>query len=302
MNVIIIDLDCKKFFSDKMLVQNLLHDLDCSIYELKLEQNLLLEEGCRCVLITSLKNGVQDYHRKLILQYPQVNCWVFSIVNVSFESEKVQIRDNLEMVLAQTKVKYQVVFDTIQTLEKTAKICKTSIRLKKLCLVVSQNAELAKECCKMLGYRLQEWDVISGSEHSKLSYEDADIILAVGNKPKDYELLPPLNCMGRIYVWVEQNGFYNKELVQSVYEKLMHQKWNLGSTNKIYSSNLQMELYAWKIEQKELSIEALKNIEEFVIWDMYGLPIQNQDYTQQVVETFIQQQCCFGTLTKKLKS
>lgn len=299
MNVIIIDSDCKRYYPQVDYIKTLLGDPQCIVYYLDPMQPLQVKDNCRCVLITAMSSALNKYHRDLIIANPQVRRWLISIVNVSFKSEQEQLLDSIDTALAGTKVSYNILFDDCDTLEKTAVICSVPVKEKKMCLIVSKNRILAKQCAEILALYLKQWEIIHKSQNVEQFYSLADVIIAVGDKEEDFVLQASESHMGRFYVWIrrmEQN--VSQKLNKRIYEILTKNNWNVGFAREVYSSSLELERYYYKLNRAGMSVLELKNDENFVMWDKYGLPISNKDYSAEVTCSFLSNQCCFENLTK----
>lgn len=299
MNVILVDSDCKAFFPEIESVKQAIGDPQCEVYDLLDGQIPQLGSGCRCVLLTAMYSGIKKYHRDLIEKNPQVRCWTICIVNVSYKSEQVQLLETIDAMLADIKTQYQVVFEKSDELKKTAEICASPVRMQKLCLVVSRNAELAGQCCEVIAPWLKDWELEPVSEKPEKCYEFADVILAVGSKAEDFVLPAPRSAMGKTYVWVQQPERNLNGLKQDIYNKLLDQGWNIKSAANIYSSQLALEAYAWRVESHQVSAASLSNDADFVIWDVYGLPVPTKEYTDAVIREFLDRLCCFQSMTER---
>lgn len=299
MNVIIIDSDCKRYFPQADYIKMLLKDPQCIVYYLDPMQPLQVEDNCRCVLITAMSSGLNKYHRDWIIANPQVRRWLISIVNVSFKSEQEQLLDSIGTALAGTKISYNILFDDYTTLEKTVAICSTPVKEKKMCFIVSKNQVLANQFTEILAPYLKKWEIVHTSQNVEQFYQLADVIIVVGEKKEDFVLQPPKCNMGRLYAWIgcmEQSA--SQQLCGMAYEILTENNWNLDSIRNVYTSSLEFEKYYYKINREGMSVLELKNDEEFVIWDEYGLPLKNKDYSSELICLFLNNQCCFEKLTK----
>lgn len=299
MNVVIIDSDCKKHFPEEETVKALLLDRECQVYYLTPAQLPQVEAGCRCVLLSAMNSGLKKYHRDLIMNNPQVRCWVISIVDVPFKSEQSQLVDSISTTLAEGKVPYSILFDDAKTLTDTAAVCAKPVNPRKTCLVVSENSPLAEQCCQVLAPRLDGWDVVHISDEPEEHYDGADVILAVGSTKGDFRLPAPKYGMGRMYAWVESKGKDDGDGRRMAYETLADQGWSLSSIGNTYTSSLDLESYAWQVDSREVSASTLSNDDNFVIWDAYGLPLRSRDYSDEVIREFLDRLCCFGKLAER---
>ena len=59
MNIILIDSDCKKYFSDENAVHQRLGDPECRVYQWNPSEPMEFEDHCRCVLISAMSSGVK---------------------------------------------------------------------------------------------------------------------------------------------------------------------------------------------------------------------------------------------------
>ncbi len=301
MNVVLIDSDCKRYVPDAQSVAHLLLDETCRAQFLDAEHLPQLEDGCRCVILTALSGGVKNYHRDLVLRNAQVRYWVFCILGVALKSERSQLAESVEATIAESKTPYSIVFDDSATLAQTARLCQQPLREKKRCVVASNNAPLARQCSQILACWLEDWDVAAVNEAFQAQYETADVILAVGEKKADFELPAPQFGMGRIYAWLEQSGPRSADAKRATYETLTGCGWNLSAAADVYSSDLRLENYALDLHRGQLSAASLSNDENFVIWDVYGLPARVRDYTGEAIRDFLDRQCCFAELAERFQ-
>lgn len=300
MNVVLIDSDCKKYVPDEDAAAGLLRVDACQVQFLDAGRLPQLAAGCRCVLVTGLGGGMKQYHRALILQNPQVRRWVFCVLGVSLKSERAQLSESVETAMAESKTPYTIVFDESATLAQTAQLCQQPVREKKRCVVASNNASLAQRCAQALARELPGWDVAAVSEAFETQYETADVIVAAGERETDFELIAPQFGMGRVYAWISRRGPQRAGAGRAAFEMLTGCGWNLSAAD-VSSSDLQLEDYAYGVRQGQRSAEDLRNDENFVLWDAYGLPVRSRDHTGEAIRDFLERQCCFQELAGRIR-
>lgn len=299
MNTIIVDSDCKLYFPQECLVKNVLKGSECKVYYLDSAESFKIESNCRCVLLSTMNNGMKKYHLDFMRANLHVKTWLISIVGTFFENEKNQLLENIDNTLSCCKVTYNVVFDNCLNLEKTNEICSMPIKENKTCLVVSKNSTIAKCFISILSSYLDKWDVIFGEQDLGHIYQSADLILAVGEKQEDYFLPAPKYHTGMTYAWVMCSESNSKQLRETVYNKLTEKGWNLCSIDNVYASTLELEEYLLKINNGDITCLELNTDENFVIWDKYGLPLKSEDYNTDIIISFLNRQCCFKDLIKR---
>ncbi len=297
MNVLIVDSNYKGLLPQEEVLKKMV-DPQCSVSYLSASSPPVLETGCRGILISNMTYGVKAYQRELILSNPQVRCWVIVALDIQFASEQDQLVDSVNTALADCKAPYCLLFDDSKTLAKTAGICALPVNLKKKCLVVSASQSLAQKCRDVISMYLEGWEVVAASENAEQQYGNADIILAVGEKESDYCLPAPKYGMGKQFAWIGKE-FEGADKRDMIYRTLTKAGWNLCSARNVYSGSLDFEEYSWQFTHQEISISTLKSDENFAIWDIYGLPLLNRDYTEPVIRSFLERMCCFGDLTER---
>ena len=297
MNVILVDSDCRKYFPQEDAIKNLLNDSRCQIRYLEPLQKPELEPGCRCVLLTAMNGGLKKYHRDLMITNPQVRTWILSIVGVSLESEQSQLADHISSALSDSKAAYKILFEDAD-LKKTAAACAVPVKEKRMCLIVSANSEASRQCAEVMSSYLRGWDVVHRGAYGEELYQEADVIVAAGEKREDFFLPAPKYNMGRLYAWVRGSDEEGSQLRSIVYDTLTERNWNLGSVKKVYSSVLELEEYSRKLGSGEISPWELIHDENFVIWDEYGLPLSSSSYSADAIDEFLGRQCCFNRLTE----
>ena len=291
MNVILIDADCKKNYLDEMKLREILNDSGCQIFYLAPNSFPKLESGCRCVLLTAMSGGLKKYHRDLIFDNMQVRQWVISIVGISFKSEQTQLMDSINTVLAERKVSYTIYFEDLDKLEATKAVCGKRVDPQKLCVLVSRNETLLDKFSHVVKKMLDEWRLVKILDGSNDYYEQADVILAIGEKEEDFVLKAPQYGMGRTYVWVENKNESVQAYQRMAYNILTEQGWSLRENRNIFCGQLDLEEWNRKLENGETSFLVLCGSEDFVLWDDYGLPMRNCDYTEDKIHSFLRRQC-----------
>lgn len=294
MNIILIDSDCKKYFSDENAVRQRLGDPKCRVYQWNPNEPMEVEDHCRCILISAMSSGVKKQHRDLFQKYTNVSSWVITVVDVSLKGEQNQLTDNLDSILTNCKIPYTLVFEKSE-LYQTAQLCKQPVKQKKTCLIRSCNEQLADKLAQMLALRLRDWNITINED----DYDGANAIVLAGSSVKDYQIPAPKYGMGRAYVWIAQNYPRRKRIRSEVCSELENRGWSLHNPARIFESDLMLESYAYRLETGDIDCTTLANDEHFVLCDMYGLPLLSRDYTKEQIDDTLNSFCCFARMSEQ---
>lgn len=300
MNVILIEPDCSQYWQDPEAVSARIGDVPCRVQSLQPDELPTLEQGCRCVVLSSFRNGVAAHHHALVTANPQVRCWLFTAAGTFLPGEQRQLMDSLEQVMADTDARYSMVFDAPDALTATALQCSMPIPQRRCWLVVSNNHLTALWCRSIFSRLLPSWDVIAETSQPEAAYLPADVILAVGAAAEDFTLPPPPFGLGRTYAWLEQPKTAAIDTA-SVYRSLTSCGWELASKEHIFCSDPQLEEYALRLQLGETTPLALANEDSFILCDEYQLPLRPSDYTEERICSYLNQKCCLGALAKRFQ-
>ncbi len=316
MNFVVIDSDSKlrSQFKNEEELKKLLGDTKCKVYylensklsksEYKLSSAFDVHEFDRLIFITSFPSGIMSYHRKLFINNSEFKKLTITIVNTEDEVYQEQIVNELDSILADEKVLYNILLDSCDTMSLTAKECKKKVNTQKLLTVVSKKRNLAKMTAEIFGKLLSKWQVNFTDNPDDEIYDDSNLVLLVGEQTEDFNFKAPKSGMGKYLVWYNVNklGYddaYLSDIKYSIKECLLDLGWNIHYNCDIYLSNIIYEDISVNILTKTCSISSLVGNKNFVMWDRFGLPLTNSQQDDSEILGFINRICCFETILKR---
>lgn len=313
MNLIIVDSDCQSLFQNEEHVKNLLEDTDALVLFLEINSELTMQKFCldkliditkfrRCIFLTELSGGLKEYHKLLVQNNPDIQQWVISILNIAHQNYKEQFFHHIDNMLAETNVLYRVIFDQSASLQKTFEECKKTIYEKSTCLLVSKDEILAARVKELLSKRKSDWDFLLRRELIEEEAYNAKAILLLGNTTEDLLFVPIKYGLNRVHIWVNlklvgQDKSQIKSRLNDIRMQLTERGWNFYEDSfNLHCSNLNYEEFCFKWLNQEVSAASLRSDDAFVIWDRYGLPLLEKEYTDKTVQNFFDDNCCFAQI------
>lgn len=314
MDLLIIDYDCRWQPADGARIKELLGlPEEGEVFfmeEADWEENRweipgrIVENIDRCVLFTCFTGGVKKYHKDLFAHNPEILSWIISILDVEHESYKKQLLAGIDQAFRSSDAYYDVVFDSSGSLHETGKHCCMPVKTQKRCLIVSRSKALAEQVRTVMEKYLPLWETFSTTVTSTEEYRFADAVIVVGEKAEDLAVPAPVVGLNRRYVWLNRRflapGEY-EELADVAGEIMNGCGWNISDYRRcLYCSDLMYEKLYQQIGNGEIGYSALREHEDFVMWDAYGLPAVREDYTPEHIAGFLEQNCCFGEIKKRI--
>jgi hypothetical protein len=294
MNIVLVEPDCRKYFHTEEQLKELLKAEPCRVIYWDYTLPVGLEPGSRCILISTMSSGTKRMHRELFCSNPEIRSWIVTILDVSSRSEQRQLTESLDGLLVGCQCPVTILFDN-RELEKTAQVCTQPVNPERVCLICSGNEDLARRCGEVLASRLENWRFeINGD-----GFEHADVILLAGTREEDFRIPAPEYGMGRCYAWICQKVPFDNRCRKDVLETLIRNGWNRMCRERLYESNLEMEVYAADLDKGRTDFAALTYEPDFVICDAYGLPLLTSDYNADAILDFLKRTTCFAELTAK---
>lgn len=318
MNLVIMDLDCAYNYTPEK-ISKLLGGGDVKIYQLdgiklddknmRFERLFGLPENAKvdkAVFITYMSSGLMRYQTSLLKDNPNVSFWVISIVDVENTVYREQFLNRYDAELNGKNIRYEIIFDkSSEAFCETAKTLNREIPLERTCLVVSAgDLEYTQSIAEIVKRKKPDWSVITNPEDLQTMYKYADKILIVGRTPEDFLVTPVSYRTDRVYLWVEKTIGANKdeltELIYDIQESMESSGWRLSKyKDKTLCVIPAYEKILCDIIDGEIGIEALATLDDFVMWDVHGLPALVSEYTDyEKAEAFLNEQCCLGNMFK----
>lgn len=317
MNLIIVDSDCQSLFRNEEHVKDLLKDSDALVLFLEINSELAKQQYSldelvditkfhRCIFLTELSGGLKEYHKLLVQNNAGIQHWVISILDIAHQNYKEQFFHHIDSMLAETDVLYRVIFDQSVSLQRTCEECRKTIYEKSTCLLVSKDEVLAAKVKELLAMRKPDCDFLLRSELSEEESYDAKVILVLGNTMEDILFAPIKYGLNRIHIWmnlelVGQNKSQIKSRLNDIRKQLTEQGWNFFEDSfNLHCSNLKYEHFCFKWLNQEVSAASFKNDDTFILWDRYGLPLLEQEYTDKTIQDFFDDNCCFAQIIDEI--
>lgn len=313
MDLVIVDYDCRKITTDRARIKELLGLSEQSEaifmeeagWEKKWEiPEDLGEEINRCVFLTCLTGGIKKYHQDLFTNNPRILSWIIAVLDVEHEGYKKQLITQIDQAFCSSDAYYDVVFDSSGTLQETGRHCTLPAKIKKRCLIVSRRQLLAEQARSVMEGYLESWETVSAAVTSAEEYRFADAVIVVGEKVEDLAVPAPVVGLSRCYVWLDRRFLAPREYEEltDAAGKIMNGcGWNISDYSScLYGSDLGYEKLYQKIRNGEIGYSALREQEDFVMWDAYGLPAVRKDYTPERIAGFLEQNCCFVKLKDRI--
>lgn len=294
MNVVLVEPDCKKYFQEEEQLKALLKAESCQVIYWDHTLPVELASGSRCILVSTMSSGAKRIHRELFCSNPEIRSWIVTILDVSSKSEQRQLTESLDGFFAGCKCPVTILFDSCD-LKKTAQACAIPVNPDRVCLICSQNGDLARRCGEVLATRLENWHF----EINRDSFDHADMVLLVGTNEADFRIPAPAYGMGRCYAWISQQIPFGNSCQTDVLRTLIQNGWNLMCRERLFESNLEMEVYASDLDKGRTDFAALTYEPGFVICDTYGLPLLTGEYNADTILDFLKRTTCFAELTAK---
>lgn len=261
----------------------------------------------RCVFVTGFDSGVMGNHCKFVQENKNILSWIISVVDIQHENIKKQLLPQIDNLFFQTDVLYEILFDDGKTFEKTKEAYLKPLKEKKLFAVLSNNNEHAKEAADFIKSQLVDWDVVieNSGESENCSYANAVVI--VGKNPEDFEVAALPKKIKNRFIWIYRDRCNStsdelNDTSEQIELVLSEKQWGFSEdTKQIFVSQIRNERYFQKYSANDITCVGLKNDSNFVMWDIYGLPALPEDYTEEKVKSFFNENCKFSQVLNKLK-
>ena len=305
MDLLIVDYDCKLLIENNGMefrsqaIKVIYLDSELLSEDLTIN-NSIMREVTRCVILTRFSGGVKKYHWDIISKNSMVKHWIISIIDLDQDIYKEQFLKQVDTLLFGPVVFYEVIFDTAKNFMQTKRVLDKPMKMKKKCMVISKNVQLAKNAADIFKRYLKEWEIEIPQIKSSDDYQYADAVLIVGEKGSECAVIAPKVGVRKRKIWINRR-FLNKDEKEEMFEQLeQHMNangWNIADySDKTYFSDLLYEDFREKLYRNEISYLSLCEQEDFVVWDKYGLPLIREGYTEETVTDFLEKQTCFSKI------
>lgn len=315
MDLVIADFDCQALTAGQERIRELLKLPEAEVFFMEgggLEERQwempesTAENIGRCIFLTGLTGGIKKYHRDLFANNPQILSWIIAVLDVEHESYKKQLLGQIDQAFCVLDVYYDVVFDSSDTLWNTQRRCTLPVKTCKRCLIVSKNLELAQQVRAVMEGYLPAWETVSPETVSAEAYRFADAVVVVGKEPEELGVPAPLAGLPRRFVWIDRGFLVPEEregLTAEAKEIMNGCGWNIADYSQcLYSSDFLYESLYREIRDGKIGYSALVEHEDFVMWDVYGLPLVRKEYTQERIAGFLEKNCCFSRIAERISA
>ncbi len=307
MNLIIVDADCK-FSCTEEQIRSCFPSADLTVWyldDLELMENeydLCTVTGsdepyAKVLLLTRLSHGIMGYHRKLVEKNSDIHCWVVTMPDCMTSAEKKQMETEINGIFYKKNTRYVVLSDDMTTWERTSAVLQEKIPEKPQCAIFfNEETSVTRNIMEALKIEKPDWEVLCNPENRDWVEKYADKILLFPGKQECFESLSGLNHTGRIYVWTEAKtgAFYLQEKAERIQEVMEWLKsCNLSliqAEEQVLYGLSELERFQAEIKAGKNSYMALKNNENFVMWDEYGLPLCDSQYDEENIKDFLDRQ------------
>lgn len=309
MDIVMVDYDCQMMFQDKARIRERLNlPKGTEIIFLKEAggkgNTRKFSAADRCVFLTCFTGGIKKYHQDVFAGNPQILSWLIAVLDVEYENYKKQFLAQTDQAFYTSDAYYDVVFDCSDTLSETGKLCALPAKTQKRCLIVSGRQTLAEQVRSIMGNYLPSWETLSPEVRSAEDYRFADAVIVVGETAEDLAVPAPTVGLNRRYVWLDRRFLAAEEyeeLTGTAGESMNECGWNIADYGKcLYTSDLGYEKLYQEILCGEIGYSALPEHEMFVMWDQYGLPEERKEYTQEHIDGFLKEHCCFENIARRI--
>ena len=282
------------FKSDKVKVYRIDDLAKSKSYKLK-------DDIKRCVFITHLSSGLMQYHHQFTDENKHIVSWIFSVYDVKNELYRKSYREQLDTLFFKKNASYDVFFDNSEEFFQTKKACLCPIKEKLMLCVFSKNNSLKEEVINVLQKYIPTWDIKSEDNNG------ADAMIVVGENESDFDIEAPEKRPGRRFVWINK-AYYDfsdegrEYYLKTIEQMLLENNWGFCDFGQsCFYSSIWQEKMGYQYKTGEISEAGLRNEDNFVMWDEYGLPIPQEDYTDERITVFFEKNCCFYKIANELK-
>lgn len=317
MDLIVVDGDCCSLWNNVSELERLLNASHDTIWffedALLREKNfnvyaaaqvpigVSIEKG---ILLTKMQSGVMKYHKEMLLHTFGCQYWMIVILDENNNIYRKQYCAGFDSALAGTSVRYEIIFDDSNTLNKTLEAKKEIVDGRPYCIIATKtDQQLAETVKAVLDVYYDKWRIECHVGWKEDSYKHADIILLVGKTEEDYQVPATQVNTGRVRIWTDlhKGTVSNKavyERTACMIDRMNEFGWNLGKhESKRFGSCLEYEVLLTEFHKGEISVETLRTDDRFILWDQYGLPLSEQAYRNaEKTELFLREQCCLANI------
>lgn len=276
---------------NKMLIpiQDAFSPLDCT--------------SVRGVVLTRLSSGLLAYHMDLIDRHPQIRHWIFCVAAQTGKAVQQTLRKHFAKEMACRNTYCEFLFDETQQLEKLIAALEKPAKTTNKCVVVSNNVALAKDVGGVIHSYLPDWNIVTGSEPD---YLHSDAVVVVGTAVSEMRIPNPQGETIKKFFWFQapyvKSISWKKKQLAELKEALNSLDWNLADyDSKTGFSNLLHEQFLLQIQQNEIHPIALVSDRQFVMWDRYGLPIPQTNWTEEEIVDFLSRNTVFPQMIDQIQ-
>ncbi len=305
MTAVIFDYGVSEAIEKEFVSLSGLNDNDVQIYKVDLlvkDNNYILPKMIkRCVFVTPLPSGFMQYHYRFVKENSHITSWIFSVYDVYNEPYRKSYKEQINVMFYKKNVSYDICFDESKDFYQTQKACLLPIKEKLQLSVFSKNISLSEDVCDVLQQFIPEWNVVQARDADNT----ADAVVIVGENESDFDVDAPERLPSRRFVWINK-AYYDfstadrEKYLLNIQQKLTENKWDLADLNDVcYCSSIWQEKLGYQYQNGEISEVGLKNNDNFVMWDEYGLP--STEYTKEKLTVFFKKNCSFHKIAYELR-
>ncbi|MBQ6380263.1 MAG: hypothetical protein IJJ41_01500 [Clostridia bacterium] len=266
----------------------------------------IISADSKGIIITNNSGGWQRYHSDFVLANPAITHWVVVVASDFPERVRELARKEIETNFERNQKYSELVFISAEdTLSQTIhQILNSSTKKTKNCLILSKNVELSTEISQVLSFYFKDWSVEPCLKPDSPNYEMIDLLIVAGNTLEEMNFpapnLPIANKLFYINYPLFISYFNQAKMINQMGEMLNENGWDFSDfVDKTFISDLSNEGFLVKILKEEITAASLSSA-DFAMWNSAGLPVKRTQYTTEIIEEFLKQNCVFICIADRL--
>ncbi len=265
---------------------------DYEIYRLQYDEELILGETDRVVYLLSMLSGGLAYQINFIEKNMNVAQWLI----VAYTDNPRTIHRFRDMLHDMPGSFHMVQAGQKETGEVAKLISGVKILHQKSCLIYSKRPFTGKKSvAALLKAQNPKWkfEICEGNEEEfgERSCEMSKVLI-IGRSFQDFSIAKPENLESMpllLYNRADENWqlcVESERLWQQVRMALCARSWEFPADYPyFYVGSARYE--KWRHMESEEADMSFSLLEDFVIWDRFGLPLPHRDYTPEYIHTFL---------------
>lgn len=247
----------------------------------------------RVVLLTTASHGMMGYHKRMVRSNPDVRYWIIVLPDSGYSGERQQLLCDIQVLFQHQVAGYSVLFEDPKSLSQTASMLRHPLPEKPPCvLYYSEQTPAIRQLTQAVKTTHPDWDVIANPEDLDWTEKYARRILLFAQDLAPFLALGKINNVDRVFVWVEgelgATDTQKAEIIDQTALDLREAGFSLtGEQTHILYGYSGYELLRGEIAAGTYSYTALKHDSSFLMWDVYGLPLLNKEYSDAQAQSFL---------------